>query len=149
MTTDATLNAWKRWLAYAISKQINSPLSTLTIQLRDSEETKTYPGIYIKEGSVNRIESGGIKDGNAWRIEVMTQLVTTPGEDDQAGTSKAAHDALRDAISPHANDCNSEDWLSSQIGIVCFQVLTSSPVTTEEDGYRVTTWSNDIAVCIT
>lgn len=148
MTTDTTLNAWKRWLAYSISKSANSPVLSLPIQLRDSEELKTYPGIYIEEGSVNRIESGGIKDGNAWQIEVHTKLVTTPGDDDQIAISKTAHDALRNAISPHVNSCQAEDWLSMQIGITCMQVLTSSPVTTEEDGYRVTTWKNDIAVCV-
>jgi len=148
METDTTLNAWKRWLTYARLKSNSTALSGVTIQLRDSEATKTYPGIYLKEGSVSRIESGGIKDSNAWRIEVMTQIVTTPGADDQAGTSKAAHDALRNALSPLVNDANAEDWLSNQIGITCFQVLTSSPMTTEEDGYRVTTWTNDIAVCL-
>ena len=148
MTTDATLDAWKRWLAYSISKSASTDLNGVTIQLRDSEDLKTYPGIYIEEGAVERMESGGIKDGNAWRIDVKTMLETVLGEDDQAATAKAAHDALRNAISPHVNDCEAEDWLSSQIGIVCFEVLTSSPITNEQGGKRVTTWTNQIAVCL-
>ena len=148
MTTDTTLDAWKRWLTYSISQSQSTALDGVTIQLRDSEELKTYPGIYIEEGSVDRIESGGIKDGNAWRIDVKTMLETVPGEGDQAAESKAAHDALRNAISPHVNASEVEDWLSSQVGIVCFQVLTSSPVTNEQSGKRVTTWTNTIAVCL-
>jgi len=148
MTTDTTLDAWKRWQSYAISKIADSPLAGIHTALRDSEEVKEYPGIYIEEGSVNRIEIGGVKDGNAWQIEAITKLVTTPGEDDQEAVSKAAHDVLRNALSKVLNDCRAVDWMDNQIAITCFQILDSSPKTTEEDGYRVTTWSNVLSVCV-
>lgn len=148
MTTDTTLNAWKRWLTYSISKAANSPVADLPIRLRDSEETKEYPGIYIEEGGVNRVESGGVKDGNCWQIEVQTKLVTVPGEDDQAAISRSVHEMLRVAVSIHVNSCQAEDWLDGQIGITCQQVLTSSPVTTDEGGHRVTTWRNELVVCV-
>lgn len=147
MTTDLTLNAWKNWLSYAIFKNPSSPLSAITPQLRDSEELKTYPGIFISETSADRIEVGGIMDGNAWEIEIQTQLVTTPGEDDQSASSKAAHDILRNALSVHTNDSNAQNYLNSQIRLTCFDIRSSSPVTTEEDGYRVTTWKNTAVVC--
>jgi len=148
MTTDKTLDAWKRWLAYSISKEGNSPLAGMVIQLRDSEEVKTYPGIYIEEGNVDRITPGGVMDGNSWEIEIITKLVTTPGDDDQIATSKAAHDALRLALSAHVNACGARQYLDSQLGMACHQINSSSPKTTEEDGYRVTAWSNDTVVCL-
>jgi hypothetical protein len=145
--TDTLLNAWKRWLAYQFSKNPSAGISSLTVQLRDSESAKTYPGIYLEEGAINRVESGGIKDSNCWQIEVKTMLVSTPCDEDQLGTTKEAHDALKADLSPIVNDCQAEDWLSTQIGIVCQQFLTSSPVTTDQGGYRVTTWSNEIVIC--
>jgi hypothetical protein len=148
MTTDTTLNAWKNWLTYAIFKTANSPLSAITPQLRDSEELKSYPGIFISDGSADRIEAGGVMDGNAWEIEIHTQLVTTPGEDDQVATSKAAHDILRNALSVHANDGTAQNYLNSQLRLTCFDLKSSSPITTEEDGYRVTTWKNTAVVCM-
>jgi len=148
MTTDTTLDAWKSWLTYSISKTAGSPVANLPIRLRDSEETKTYPGIYISEASADRVEAGGVTDGNAWEIEIETQLVTTPGEDDQEAVSKASHDILRNAISSHTNGCMAQDYLNSQIGLTCFDLLTSSPVTTKEEGYRVTTWKNTAVVCV-
>ena len=148
MTTDTALNAWKAWLGYSISRETNSILAALPRQLRDSEEVKTYPGIYISEGSADRVEAGGIMDGNAYAIEVHTQLVTVPGEDEQAATSKAAHDLLRNALSPHVNSCRAEAYVNSQIGIVCFEIRQSSPITTEEDGHRVTTWKNLVVCCM-
>jgi len=147
MTTDITLNAWKRWLAHSISKDSTSPLASIPIQLRDSEDAKTYPGIYVSEASADRVEVGGIQDGNAWEIEIQTQLVTTPGEDDQAASSKAAHDILRNALSSHANGTGAQDYLNAQIRLTCFDVRSSSPVTGDEEGYRVTTWKNLAVVC--
>lgn len=148
MTTDITLNAWKQWLSYSISKEIGSSLSDLPIQLRDSEEVKVYPAIYISEGSTDRVEVGGVMDGNAFEIEIHTQLVTTPGEDDQVATSKAAHDVLRNALAPHITACEAESYLNSQIRLTCFDLQTSSPMTTSEEGYRVTTWKSVAVVCV-
>lgn len=148
MTTDTTIDAWKRWLTYAISRNAASPLASIPIAMRDTEEVKQYPGIYLAESGVERIESAGIRDGNAWRITLETQLVTTPGADDQIATSKAAHDVFRKALASHVNDCRAESWMDNQIGITCQQLLQSSPKTTEEDGYRVTTWSNEMVVCV-
>ena len=147
MTTDLTLNAWKNWLTYSISKQNGSILSALPTQLRDSEEVKIYPAIYISEGSTDRVEVGGIMDGNAFEIEIHTQLVTTPGEDDQVATSKAAHDILRNALATHVSNCQAENYLNSQIRLTCFDLQTSSPMTTNEEGYRVTTWKSTAVVC--
>lgn len=147
MTTDKTLDAWKRWLTHSILKEGDSILSGIPIRLRDSEEVKTFPGIYIAESGVSRIESGGVMDGNAYQIEIQTQLVTIPGENDQQAVSKAAHDAMRNALSGHVNSGIAESWLDSQIGLTCFQLLTSSPTTGDEDHYRVTTWRNESAVC--
>lgn len=148
MTTDTTLNAWKNWITYAISKAESSALSGVVVQLRDSEEIKTYPGIYISEGSVDRVEAGGIQDGNVWEIEIQTQLVTVPGEDEQAASSKAAHDVLRNALSLIINDCQAQNYLNSHLRLTCFDIHTSSPITGEEDGYRVTTWKNQAVVCV-
>lgn len=148
MTTDITLNAWKRWLAYSISKDSGSPLASVPIQLRDSEDVKSYPGIFISEASADRVEIGGVMDGNAWEIEIQTQLVTTPGDDDQAASSKAAHDILRNTLSPHINSCMAQGYLNSQIRLTCFDVRSSSPMTGDEDSYRVTTWKNAVVVCV-
>lgn len=146
MTTDKTLEAWQKWLSYAISKVPNSPLAGIPIRLRDTEETKHYPGIYISEGSVDRIEAGGVADGNAWNVEIETALATTPGDDGQIATSKVAHDIMRNALSVHVNDCRAQEYLDSQIGLFCHEIYTSSPVTSEEDAYRVTRWTNK-SVC--
>lgn len=140
MITDLTLDAWKRWLAYSISQKNDTALSSIPIRMRDSEEVKAYPGIYIEAESTTRIESGGVMDGNAFMIEFDTKLVTTPGEEGQVATSKSAHDALRNALADHVGDCNAESWLDGQIGLACHQLLTGAPETTEEEGYRVTTW---------
>jgi len=148
MTTDKTLDAWKRWLAHSISKTPTSTFAGIVIQLRDSEQVKTYPGIYIAEASADRITPGGVMDGNVWEIEIQTQLVTTPGDDDQLATSKAAHDAIRNELSLHVNGCAAQSYLDAQIGLTCFDLKTSSPVTTEEEGYRVTTWKNQAVVCV-
>lgn len=149
MITDTTINAWGRWLAYSISGNPASPLFGIPIQLRDSEDLKTYPGIYLEEsGRPNRIEVGGVMDGNAWQVSIATKLVTTPGEDDQGAESKAAHDALRNALSHHVNSEAAQSWIGSQLRITCFQILYDAPETTEEDGYRVTTWVNELTVCV-
>ena len=148
MTTDTTLDAWKNWLTYSISKKTTTPLAGIVIQLRDSELVKTYPGIYIAEASADRVTAGGVMDSNVWEIEIQTQLVTTPGEDEQDATSKAVHGILRDALSPHINGDMAQNYLNSQVGLTCFDLKSSSPVTTEEDGYRVTTWKNMAVCCV-
>lgn len=140
--TDKTLESWAKWLAYIIGKTAGSPLAGIPIRLRDSEETKVYPGIYIGEGSVDRMESGGVIDGNSWSIEIETELVTTPGEDGQIATSRAEHDKLRNAVNGHVNDCRAQDYLDGQIGLFCHEIYSSSPVTRDQDGYRVTRWGN-------
>lgn len=140
MITDITLDAWKRWLTYSISRDTDTTLNGIPIQMRDSEAVKTYPGIYIEAESTSRIESGGVMDGNAFMIEFDTKLVTTPGADGQAATSKSAHDVFRDALAEHVGDCNAEAWLDGQISLACHQLLAGAPETTEEEGYRVTTW---------
>ena len=140
MITDLTLDAWKRWLTYSISRATDTTLNSIPIQMRDSEAVKTYPGIYIEGESTSRIESGGVMDGNAFMIEFETKLVTTPGDDAQVATSKSAHDALRNVLAGHVGDSRAEAWLNGQVSLVCHQLLTGAPETTEEDGYRVTTW---------
>lgn len=140
MITDLTLDAWKRWLEYSISRATADTLQSIPIRMRDSEEVKTYPGIYIEGESPTRIESGGVMDGNSFMIEFETKLVTTPGDNAQSATSKAAHDALRNALAKHVGDCLAEGWMDSQISLACHQLLTGAPETTEEEGYRVTTW---------
>jgi hypothetical protein len=147
MTTDLTLNAWKNWLTYSISKERNSPLATIPIQLRDSEGVKSYPGIYISEASADRVEAGGVMDSNVWEIEIQTQLVTTPGDDEQAASSKAAHDVLRNSLAAHVAGCGAESYLNTQARLTCFDLQTSSPITGDEDGYRVTTWKARAVVC--
>ncbi len=136
MITDITLDAWKRWLELSTAPA----LVGIPVQMRDSEQTKTYPGIYIEGETGTRFESGGVMDGNSFKVEFETKLVTTPGDDAQAATSKAAHDAIRNALSLHIANCYAETWLNSQISLACHQLLTDAPETTDEDEYRVTTW---------
>jgi hypothetical protein len=146
MITDRTIEAWKTLLDYAIGAS-TSVLTGVPIQLRDSEEVKTYPGIYLAESSVDRVEAGGVKDSNAYRITINTMLVTTPGDDDDEATSKDAHSSLRNALSGHISNPLLQGWLNACTGITCFDLQVSAPSTTEEDGYRVTTWPVDFTVC--
>lgn len=148
METDTALNAWASWLAYGIEVLDDSPLEGLVIQLRDSELEKTYPGIYIKEGTVQRIETAGVMDGNAWRIEVNTMLVSVRGDDGEQATSKDSHDEMRGALDAIVNAPAALQWLDTQNGLVWHQILTSAPVTTEESGHRVTTWSNQVVAIL-
>jgi hypothetical protein len=138
MTTDKLLDTWKRWITRS---------TDLPVAMRDDESVKQYPGIYIEGDSVTRLESGGIKDGNVFMIEFQTKLVTTPGEDAQQATSKAEHDAIRNYVSEIVESCQAESWLDSQLGIRVFQLLVDSPETTEEGGYRVTTWRCSATAC--
>ncbi len=147
MIADLTLDAWKRWMQYAIARATTTTLTSVPIQMRDTEEVKTYPGIYIEADSTSRVESGGVTDGNVFAVEWMTRLVTTPGDDAQTATSKESHDTLRNALASVLGDCMAESWIDGQIGIRCFQLLTNAPETTEEDGYRVTSWKTTATVC--
>jgi hypothetical protein len=115
--------------------------------MRDDASVKVYPGIYIQSEQVTRMESNGVGDGNVFRIEWDTLLVTTPGEDSAQATSKAAHDALRDAAGYQIEDQGAEAWLDGQIGIRVFQFLVNSPETSEEDGYRVSMWKISAVAC--
>jgi hypothetical protein len=139
MTTDKLLDAWKRWITRG---------TALTVAMRDDATVKQYPGIYIEGDSVSRFESGGVQDGNVFTVEWETKLVTTPGEDAQVATSKAAHDGMRDAIAEHVESSQAESWMDSQLGIRVFQLLVNSPETTEEDKYRVTTWKASAIACL-
>jgi len=139
MTTDKLLDAWKRWVQRGTS---------LPVAMRDDATVKQYPGIYIEGDSASRFESGGVQDSNTFTIEWDTKLVTTPGEDAQQATSKLAHGGLRDAISEHIESCQAEPWMDSQIGIRVFQLLINTPETSEEDGYRVTTWKGSAVACV-
>ncbi len=147
MITDLTLDAWKRWLEYSIFRSMDGTLAGIPIQMRDSEELKTYPGIYIEADTTSRVESGGVQDGNVFAVEWLTKLVTTPGDDAQVATSKESHDQLRNTLSASIGDLEAEAWIDSQIGIRCFQLLTSAPETSEEDGYRVTGWKITGTIC--
>lgn len=138
MTTDTLLDAWKRWIQRG---------TTLPVAMRDDASVKVYPGIYIQSEQVTRMESNGVGDGNVFRIEWDTLLVTTPGEDSAQATSKAAHDALRDAAGYQIEDQGAETWLDGQIGIHVFQLLVNSPETSEEDGYRVSIWKVSAVAC--
>jgi len=138
MTTDRLLDAWKRWIERG---------TTLPVAMRDTEETKEYPGVYIEGDSVSRFESGGVMDGNVFTVEWQTKLVTTPGEDAQTATSKSAHDALRNTLAAQVGSELAESWMDAQLGIRVFQLLVNSPETTEEDGYRVTTWKATAIAC--
>jgi len=138
MNTDKLLDAWKRWIQRG---------TTLPVAMRDTEEVKVYPGIYIEGDSVSRFESGGIQDGNVFQIEWETKLVTTPGEDSAQATSRAAHDTLRYQAGEQIQSADAESWLDMQLGIRVFQLLVNAPETTEEDGYRVTTWKASAIAC--
>jgi hypothetical protein len=138
MTTDKLLDAWKRWIERG---------STLPVAMRDTENAKSYPGVYIEGDSVSRFESGGVQDGNVFSVEWETKLVTTPGDDAQTATSKSAHDAYRNIIAAQVGSSEAESWMDSQLGIRVFQLLVNSPETTEEDGYRVTTWKASAISC--
>lgn len=146
MITDTTIDAWKRWLSYSISKD-NATLSGIPIQLRDSEEVKSYPGIYLAESGEDRISAGGVQDSNVFRVTIDTMLVTTPGDDEDDAASQASHSELRNALAGHVGNGSAQDWISGQIGLTCFDLLVSSPMTTNEDGYRVTTWKTTFTVC--
>jgi hypothetical protein len=138
MNTDKLLDAWKRWIQRG---------TTIPVAMRDDAGVKVYPGLYIEGDSVSRFESGGIQDGNAFTVEWETKLVTTPGEDAAQATSKATHDALRDALALQIQSADAESWLDMQLGIRVFQLLVNAPETTEEDGYRVTTWKASAIAC--
>jgi hypothetical protein len=138
MTTDKLLDAWKRWIQRG---------TTLPVAMRDTEEVKAYPGVYIEGDSVSRFESGGVMDGNVFTVEWETKLVTTPGDDAQVATSKSAHDAYRNIIADQVGSFEAESWMDSQLGIRVFQLLVNAPETTEEDGYRVTTWKASAVSC--
>jgi hypothetical protein len=146
MITNLAIEKWMAWIERAISLSSNDTLNGIPIQLRDSEQAKTYPGIYLVELSANRIEVGGVKDSNAYIIDVETKLVTTPGDDDEDASSQSSHSDLLDALSPHILNPGAASWMSAS-PLTCFDVLPSAPITTEEDGYRVTTWTVSLTVC--
>jgi hypothetical protein len=147
MITDKLIDNWKKWLEYYISRN-PSTISNLIIQLRDSEKVKTFPGIYLEDQSAERIDTGGIADGNAYRVSIKTMLVSVPADSGQNGTTKAEHDSMRDDLAKSVGDCLAQDWINSQIGIVVFESLTGAPVTTAEDGYRVTSWTTEMVACL-
>lgn len=147
MITDRTINAWKAWLELAIVNDEGTALDDVPVQRRDSEELKTYPGIYLEEASGDRMEIGGIKDGNAWEIAIDTKLVTTPGDEDEESTTQAAHSILRNALSEHVGSELAQPWIAGIHGLTCFDVRSAIPLTGEEDGYRVTTWRTVLVVC--
>lgn len=146
MITELAIEKWMAWIDRAIELSPDRSLDNVPIQLRDSELVKTYPGIYLVESSVNRIESGGVKDGNAYRIEVETKLVTTPGDDDEDATDQSSHSELANSLSEHIMNPGAAYWMNA-LPITCFEVLPSAPITTDEDGYRVTTWAVKLTVC--
>jgi hypothetical protein len=115
--------------------------------MRDSEEEKAYPGVYIEGDSVSRFESGGVMDSGAFTVEWDTKLVTTPGDTAQVATTKSEHDALRNTLSLQVQSADAESWMDSQLGIRVFQLLVDAPVTSEENGYRVTTWRSSAVAC--
>jgi hypothetical protein len=138
MNTDRLLDAWKRWVERGTS---------LPVAMRDSEQIKVYPGVYIEGDSVSRFESGGVADGNTFTVEWDTKLVTTPASEDQEGTTKAQHDTLRNTLAFQIQSDLAESWMDGQIGIRVFQILVDSPVTSEENGYRVSTWKISAVAC--
>ena len=138
MNTDRLLDAWKRWVERGTS---------LPVAMRDSEQIKVYPGVYIEGDSVSRFESGGVADGNTFTVEWDTKLVTTPASEDQEGTTKAQHDTLRNTLAFQIQSDLAESWIDGQIGIRVFQLLVDSPVTSEENGYRVSTWKISAVAC--
>jgi hypothetical protein len=115
--------------------------------MRDSEEDKVYPGVYIEGDSVSRFDSGGVMDSGAFTVEWETKLVTTPGDTAQVATTKAEHDILRNALALQVQSYDAESWIDSQLGVRVFQLLIDSPVTSEEGGYRVTTWRTFAVAC--
>lgn len=138
MNTDKLLDAWKRWVERGTS---------LPVAMRDSEQLKVYPGVYIEGDSVSRFESGGVADGNTFTVEWDTKLVTTPASEDQEGTTKAQHDTLRNTLAFQIQSDQAESWMDGQIGVRVFQFLVDSPVTSEENGYRVSTWKVSAVAC--
>lgn len=138
MNTDKLLDAWKRWAQRGTS---------LPVAMRDSEQIKVYPGVYIEGDSVSRFESGGVADGNTFTVEWDTKLVTTPASEDQEGTTKAQHDTLRNTLAFQVQSDQAESWMDGQIGVRVFQLLVDSPVTSEENGYRVSTWKISAVAC--
>lgn len=138
MNTDRLLDAWKRWVERGTS---------LPVAMRDSEQLKVYPGVYIEGDSVSRFESGGVADGNTFTVEWDTKLVTTPASEDQEGTTKAQHDTLRNTLAFQVQSDQAESWMDGQIGVRVFQLLVDSPVTSEENGYRVSTWKVSAISC--
>jgi hypothetical protein len=138
MNTDKLLDAWKRWVERGTS---------LPVAMRDSEQIKVYPRVYIEGDSVSRFESGGVADGNTFTVEWDTKLVTTPASEDQEGTTKAQHDTLRNTLAFQIQSDLAESWMDGQIGIRVFQLLVDSPVTSEENGYRVSTWKISAVAC--
>lgn len=115
--------------------------------MRDSEQIKVYPGVYIEGDSVSRFESGGVADNNTFTVEWDTKLVTTPASEDQEGTTKAQHDTLRNTLAFQIQSGDAESWMDGQIGIRVFQLLVDSPVTSEENGYRVSNWKISAVAC--
>jgi hypothetical protein len=115
--------------------------------MRDDEGNKVYPGVYIEGDSVSRFESGGVMDSGAFTVEWDTKLVTTPASEDQEGTTKAQHDTIRNTLAFQIQSAAAESWMDGQLGIRVFQLLIDSPVTSEENGYRVTTWRASAIAC--
>lgn len=138
MNTDKLLDAWKRWIQRG---------TTLPVAMRDTEEDKVYPGVYIEGDSVSRFDSGGVMDSGVFTVEWDTKLVTTPGDTSQIATTKTEHDALRNELALQVQSYYAETWMDSQLGIRVFQLLIDSPVTSEEGGYRVTTWKATAVAC--
>jgi hypothetical protein len=138
MNTDKLLDAWKRWIQRG---------TTLPVAMRDTEEDKAYPGVYIEGDSVSRFDSGGVMDSDAFTIQWDTKLVTTPGDTAQVATTKAEHDIIRNELALQVQSYYAETWMDSQLGIRVFQLLIDSPVTSEEGGYRVTTWRGFAVAC--
>ena len=138
MSTDKLLDAWKRWIQRG---------TTLPVAMRDTEDDKAYPGVYIEGDSVSRFDSGGVMDSDAFTIQWDTKLVTTPGDTAQVATTKAEHDILRNDLALQVQSYYAETWMDSQLGIRVFQLLIDSPVTSEESGYRVTTWRGFAVAC--
>lgn len=138
MNTDKLLEAWKRWIQRG---------TTLPVAMRDTEEDKAYPGVYIEGDSVSRYDAGGVMDSNTFTVQWDTKLVTTPGDTAQVATTKAEHDALRNELALQVQSNDAESYMDSQLGIRVFQLLLDSPITSEEGGYRVSTWKASAVAC--
>lgn len=138
MNTDKLLEAWKRWIQRG---------TTLPVAMRDTEDDKAYPGVYIEGDSVSRYDAGGVMDSNTFAVQWDTKLVTTPGDTAQVATTKAEHDALRNELALQVQSNAAESYMDSQLGIRVFQLLIDSPITSEEGGYRVSTWKASAIVC--